>query len=49
MDFSLSIHWITGVMVGIEFQSDDEGDSRYMVLDLAILRFVFGLHQEAEE
>lgn len=49
MDFSLSIHLITGVMVGLEFQSDDEGDSRYMVIDLAILRFVFGLHQESEE
>lgn len=43
MDFSIELNFITGAMVGIEFVSDDEG-GKYAVLDLVILRFVFGLH-----
>lgn len=42
MDFSIDVHFITGVTVGLEFTTDE--DSKYMVLDLFIARLVFGLH-----
>jgi hypothetical protein len=42
MDFSISVNFITGVMLGIEFSTEE--DSKYMVLDLFIARLVFGLH-----
>ena len=43
MDFSIEVNFITGAMIGIEFASDDEG-GKYAVLDLVILRLVFGLY-----
>lgn len=42
MDFSIDVHFITGMMLGIEFTTDV--DSSYMVLDLFIVRFAFGSH-----
>ena len=44
MAFSASVRFITGMMVGLEFQSDEEDGSRYVVIDCLILRFVIGLH-----
>lgn len=42
MDFSIDVNFITGMMLGIEFTTDE--GSKYMVLDLFIARLVFGLH-----
>lgn len=44
MDFSISINLITGMMLGIEFAEDEEDNSKHMVLDLLILRFMFSLY-----
>lgn len=43
MAFSLQFSFITGMMLGLEFESDEEG-GKYLILDLAIIRFVIGLH-----
>ncbi len=42
MDFSIEAHFITGVMLGLEFTTDE--DSKYLVIDLFIVRLAFGLH-----
>lgn len=46
MDFSVGLNFITGMMLGIEFarDEDEENPSKYMVIDLLIVRFVLGLH-----
>lgn len=40
MDFSFSANFITGMMLGMEFVSDE--DERYVVFDFLIIRLVFG-------
>jgi hypothetical protein len=42
MDFSIGLHFITGVMLGLEFTTDEE--DKYLVVDLLIVRLTFGLH-----
>lgn len=42
MDFSIGAQLITGMMLGIELATEE--DSKYMVLDLFIVRLVFCLH-----
>lgn len=48
MDFSISLNFITGAMIGIEFThgDDEEDNGRYMVIDLLIVRLVFGIYPE---
>jgi hypothetical protein len=48
MAFSIDLNFITGVMLGLEFVSDEESNSRHMVLDLLIIRVLFSLYQEEE-
>ena len=43
MDFSIQYNFITGMMLGVEFTSDEEG-GKYMVWDLLILRLVFAAY-----
>jgi hypothetical protein len=42
MDFSIGLNFITGVMLGLEFVTDEE--DKYLVVDLLILRLTVGLH-----
>lgn len=46
MDFSVGVNFITGMMLGLEFSRDEDesSPSKYLVIDLLIVRFVFGLH-----
>jgi len=48
MDFSISVNLITGVMLGVEFVTDDENNSRHMVIDLLILRLMFSAYYDQE-
>ena len=48
MVFSIDLNFITGVMLGIEFITDEETNSRHMALDLLIIRVLFSLYQEEE-
>ncbi len=47
MDFSIQFNFITGMMLGVEFVSDDEGGN-HMVLDLLILRLMFSAYPHEE-
>ena len=42
MDYQLDLHFIKGVMFGIEWSSkdDNEGDCGFWVLDLGIIRLL---------
>jgi hypothetical protein len=44
MDFSISFNFITGMMLGIEFVTDEEEGSKHMVIDLLILRLMFSAY-----
>ncbi len=48
MDFSISFTFITGMMLGLEVarDEDEKNPSKYLVIDLFIIRFIFGLHPE---
>lgn len=48
MDFSISINLITGIMLGLEFVTDDENKSRHMVIDLLIFRLMFSAYYDEE-
>ncbi len=45
MDFSIQFNFITGMMLGVEFVSDDE-EGKHMVLDLLILRLMFSVYPD---
>jgi hypothetical protein len=42
MEISVELHFIKGVMFGIEWSSrnDNEGDCGFVVLDIGIVRFL---------
>lgn len=40
--FSLSINFISGIMLGIEFYEDPEDDLKLVVIDLLIVRIMIG-------
>lgn len=44
MDFSITYHFITGMMLGIEFVKNEEEESTHLVLDLLILRLMFSAY-----
>jgi hypothetical protein len=44
MDFSITYNFITGMMLGIEFVTDEEEGAKHMVLDLLILRLMFSAY-----
>lgn len=44
MDFSISTNFIMGMMVGIEFVTDEEESARHMAIDLFILRILFSVY-----
>lgn len=50
MVFDLQFNFITGVMVGIEFVNDEDGDSggKHMAIDLFIIRFLFSIYPSEE-
>lgn len=48
MDFSIQYHFITGMMLGIEYAKDEEERATHLVLDLLILRLVFSAYADKE-
>jgi hypothetical protein len=39
--FTITMNFITGMMVGIEYVFDDEDEIHHLALDLFIVRFLF--------
>ncbi len=49
MVFDLQYNFITGVMVGIEFVNDEDGEGgKHMAIDLFILRLLFSIYPNEE-
>lgn len=48
MVFNISTNFIMGMMVGIEFVTDEEEGARHMAIDLFILRVLFSVYHNEE-
>lgn len=48
MDFNVQAYFMTGVMLGIEFITDEENESNHLVISLFIICIMFSFYKDEE-